>query len=259
MEDRAEAQSFAQLLQNELLSRCRKNPSYSLRAFSKQLGIDQSLLSKILRGKKPISKKMILELSRVLKIPKANLNRYLEISTDSTERQNHFYILQDQFDLLSDWYHFAILELSNLKTFKSDPKWISGKLGITVSEVNIAIERLIRNEFIKVQKNGKWQIFRPSNDWSNPEITSAARKQYQKQILEKSISAIQNVSYEYRHNSSLTLAINAALIPDIKKMLNKYRDELNQFSEEKGGYTDIYQLSLAFFPLTDVENKRRLK
>jgi hypothetical protein len=46
--------------------------------------------------------------------------------------------------MISDWYHFAILDLTRLDDFQPEPAWVSRKLGLTVSEVKIAVERLLR-------------------------------------------------------------------------------------------------------------------
>jgi uncharacterized protein (TIGR02147 family) len=246
-------QNFVHYLQNELIRRCRDNPNYSLRAFARGLGIDQSLLSKILRGKKSISQKMIFDLSRSLRIPR---ERQQEFTRDNGLEQKKIQLMQDQFEFLADWYHMAILELAQLKHFKSDPKWIAATLGITVSEVNIAVDRLLRYEFIKIKRNGRWQIFRPNNNWTNTNATTSARKQYQKQLLDKAASAINQVDYNYRHNTSVTVAVNSKMISEFKALLNKYRDDLEQVAQKSDGHTDVYQFCLAFYPLTNIENKK---
>ena len=50
----------------------------------------------------------------------------------------------DKFSVISEWYHYAILELTYVSGFKADYKWIARKLSITVEEAKVAIERLIR-------------------------------------------------------------------------------------------------------------------
>src|SRR4051794_752039 len=45
------------LLQQELARRCAKNSNYSLRAFGQSLGISHTVLSLVLSGKRPLSKK----------------------------------------------------------------------------------------------------------------------------------------------------------------------------------------------------------
>jgi hypothetical protein len=94
---------------------------------------------------------MVLELSHILRVPKAKINRFLNESGHDSKFSERIKVLKDQFELLSSWYHFAILELVQLKTFEPDGKWISTKLGISVTEANIAVDRLIRYEFVKVE------------------------------------------------------------------------------------------------------------
>lgn len=62
--------NFVDHLRQELIVRCRRNPSYSLRAFAASLDLDPSTLSKILRGKRSIGRKFILQVG-----PKVGLNQ----------------------------------------------------------------------------------------------------------------------------------------------------------------------------------------
>ena len=50
------AQNFQTCLRNELERRCKANPAYSLRAFAKFLGVDPSFLSKVLSGKREVTR-----------------------------------------------------------------------------------------------------------------------------------------------------------------------------------------------------------
>jgi uncharacterized protein (TIGR02147 family) len=252
------SQHFVHYLQNELIRRCRDNTNYSMRSFARQLGVNQSLLSKILRGKKAISEKMVLELSKILKVPKGDMMRFLS-NDQAAAGFNRAQMLRDQFELLSDWYHFAILELTHLKHFKPDAKWIATTLGISVLEANMAIDRLVRNGFIKIHLNGKWQIFKPHNNWTNRAVTTSAQKIYQRQVLERAIQAIKDVDFDFRHNTSMTLSVNARLMPKFKELLDNYRDEFTEYAEQQDSYTDVYQLCMAFFPLTDADKKRSKK
>ncbi|MDO9180986.1 MAG: helix-turn-helix domain-containing protein, partial [Bacteriovorax sp.] len=59
---------FKSFLQEELLKRCRKNPSYSLRSFAKYLGIGHSALTEMLNGKRSITKKSIEKLGLTLSL-----------------------------------------------------------------------------------------------------------------------------------------------------------------------------------------------
>lgn len=42
----------------------------------------------------------------------------------------------DQFAIIADWYHFAILNLINTPGFKSDISWIAKRLGLFLYAVD---------------------------------------------------------------------------------------------------------------------------
>src|SRR5262245_40700147 len=76
------------LLQQELARRCAKNPGYSLRAFSRALGLSPTVLSLVLSGKRPLSKKAVAKVVEVLGLgpeEKAELIQNREGSPSSAE------------------------------------------------------------------------------------------------------------------------------------------------------------------------------
>ncbi len=109
-------------LQNELISRCRINNQYSLRSFAKFLGIEPSALSQILRGKRTLTRKMAIRLSNKLDINPAKLGQFKEIK-DNNQQGPFSELTADLFQVISDWYYFAILELMQTENFQNDPKW----------------------------------------------------------------------------------------------------------------------------------------
>lgn len=95
-----QSQEFKIYLQSELVKRCKVNPSYSLRAFARHLEVEPSYLSKILRGKRPLTQKKIHAFSQHLGInPEINL---YETSEDRFRQLSH-----DQFTVISEWYHLC--------------------------------------------------------------------------------------------------------------------------------------------------------
>lgn len=53
----AKPKDFRLFLQDELSTRCARNPSYSLRSFAKLLEISPSALSALINGKRPLTNK----------------------------------------------------------------------------------------------------------------------------------------------------------------------------------------------------------
>ena len=68
---------LVQHIVDEFQKRKMANPTYSLRAFSRDIGVDQSLMTKILKGKRKVSAELACKLSGLLNIdPQTVVNAY---------------------------------------------------------------------------------------------------------------------------------------------------------------------------------------
>jgi uncharacterized protein (TIGR02147 family) len=251
---------FKSLLQEELLKRCRKNPSYSLRSFAKYLGIGHSALTEMLNGKRSITKKSMEKLGLVLGLSMNELEGYkmsANCSQTEAEKQQASYqqLTIDQFAIMSDWYHYAILELIKIKDFPHTTNDFARALGITKSESNIAVERLFRIGLL--EKNEEGSFVEINNGFAtniSGNLSSAGSKKLQKQILEQSIDALMTLPIEVRNHTSMTMAIDPKLLPEAIEKIKKFRRELSEFLETSGTPTEVYQFSLSLFPVTQISN-----
>lgn len=249
--------SFRSRLQEELLNRCRRNPKYSLRSFAKSLGMSPSVVSELLNGKRKLTLKSIERIGLALGLSVAEIESFQKNQSDASgeARPSYGQITLDQYALISDWYHYAILELIKVPKAKHDARAIAGSLGITVSEVNLAIERLIRLELIHWEDD---RLVDDSGGYStniSGSLTSSASKQLQKQILEQSAEALMTLPIEIRNHTSMTMAIDQRHLPEAVKKIAEFRRELCQYLNSFGEPTDVYQLSISLFPVTNQERK----
>lgn len=247
MENTHVQKEFVEFLASELKRRCKVNKNYSVRAFAKSLGIDSSYLSKILRNKKKISKKIIENISTRLALP-PELAKFIP----DTDSKNGFVGIDiDRFTVIADWYHYAILELSNMEDFSPSAKYISEKLMIEPNIAQTAIDRLKKIGLINsIHENGseKWTI--NNNTTINNQFTSDAFKKLEKSILNQAIGALDTTEIHLRDQSSITMCINPKKIKKAKEKIKKFRRELMQFLEKGSGKTAIYQLSVSLFPVS---------
>lgn len=242
---------FLSWLQREYLNRRKKNENYSIRAFSRFLGISAATVSHLLSGKRVPSEKFIKKLFLKLEATPAEQKNILKniIKKDvSTEEQSYQMIAMDSFKILSDWYHYAILEMVDVKDFQYDYSWISNQLNISVTEARQAVERLLRLDLLKEEKN---KLVKTSGFVTNGDefITSAAHKKLQRHILEKALNAIDTVSQEEKDISSMTMAIDETKLPEARKLVKKFRRELCQFLEN-GKQTRVYNLGIQIYPVS---------
>jgi uncharacterized protein (TIGR02147 family) len=222
------------------------------------LDVEASALSKILNGKRSLTPKMLHRMCSHLGIGPEEMGRYeqaLSASRIARRRpgrtEDFRQISADIFNVIADWYHYAILELLTVSGFKPQAAWIARALGISVPEVSFALERLQRLGMIEVDENGKWrqrsgQLTTTGNGFS----TTAFRK-LQKQILQQAIEALETVPLAERDQSSMTMAISKTRLTEAKERIRTFRRELCGFLQGSGeGHDEVYQLSVSLFPVS---------
>jgi transcriptional regulator with XRE-family HTH domain len=243
---------FRWVLKRELQVRCENNAGYSLRAFARDLGISPAALSSILNRKRRLTNSMKLKLALRINLPSADIQKYCQIETNSPSQNLLFsHINEDLFAIISDWYHMAILELVNIDGFELNAANVSKRLKISVSDANFALERLI-NANLLFKENGKWQS-RENTNMPVPEHATEAVKKYLRQSLQKSTDALNHLPRDIRDHSTITVATSADKIDEAKKLITKFRRELNEFLSDSPKKNQVYQLQVSLFPLTGDE------
>lgn len=256
--------SYVEILRSELEQRLNSNSRYSLRAFARDLEMTPSQLSLIMNEKKGLSETSALRIAKKLSLNPKDTEIFcsLVLSLDSKSKAKRAEALiklsqldlaksitLDSFRVIADWYHFAIMELTMQKGFKSDLLYISNQLGISKFEAEQAIQRLERLDLIE-KSNGRWR--QTEIDLSTPnDIPSDAIKKFHKQVLQKAMDAITFQSTEDREISSLIIGINKTDLPKYKNIIRKFHREINSLAEtKKNKRTHVYCLNTQFFGLS---------
>jgi uncharacterized protein (TIGR02147 family) len=256
-------------LQKELVRRCQTNSKYSLRAFARFLGIENSRLSKILRGERPVGPKLLEQIARKLAFSPLEVSAYqddhrkkkgLRFAAAASKRA-YLALAQDSFELIEDSRHYLLLELMKTNDFTADPKWFARVMGVSTSEIQAYLDRLIRVGLLDIRGDGTWIDLSEgfSSHILDDLTTTAAHQRSQIQILRLAIEAIQNVSMEKRDQSSMMMATHSSKVIEAKKRIRAFRRELNEFLEDCTEKDAVYQLSVSLFPLTptDPEEPKR--
>ena len=253
---------FKTFLKDELSRRCQENENYSLRAFARSLNCDPSYLSKVLNGKKNISKNFIQRISLTLNLPPEETNLFInnqDAQIEDDECPEYNFIAHEKFKLLSEWYYDAILEMAKLPDNKASSSWISQQLGIKEELVNEALERLIQFELIEI-KSGRLVDLTQGHTTNIKDFaySTLANRSYQRQILNKSITSLETIPIDKRDHSSIMMATNTEKLIQAKKMIKNFRRKLCQFMEDVDDYDCVYQLSLSIFPITETNNEENI-
>lgn len=266
MQQELASNDYKNILREELAARCRQNPRYSLRAFARDLKLAPSRLSEILSGKQGLSRSAAEGVAQALGYGQAESERFCDLveSLHARSRRNREtakirlkkhqtptkanQLQLDAFKAISDWYHFAILELTNVEGFKSDHRWIAKYLGISEFEAQIAVDRLIRLNLLKLER-GHWRL---TNDQNNvpDDIPADSKRNFHTQILLRAKEAYVLQAPEEREFGAEIISIDKRQLGEAKKAL---RDFQHRFCRKMEGDADkkdgLYCLSVQFFDL----------
>jgi uncharacterized protein (TIGR02147 family) len=264
-----------QILRDAYQKRRAKNENFSLRAFSRWLKVSPAQISQMMSGKRPMTVKSVNKILPKLDLSPAEKHSLLESLFQKTNLENNgktfedsqakqmkkiLLLQEDKFRLVADWYHFAILALSRLRSKKSDPTWIARTLGIGVAEANLALQRLERLGIIVTKPHLK-QICDPIEVVS--EVPSEAIRKYHKQNLALAEEKLETIPNHLREFQSVSLVLNPRQLEEFRKLIDDMLDQAGKVqdanqrsrrnepaSDNKAEDEAVYNLNVQFFPIS---------
>lgn len=245
------------ILAKEFCERRTKNPRYSLRAYAKSMGIPSGRLSEILSGKRKLTPELAHKISSRLDLhPKLRTHLFASVALEyqlpvpAMNLPNE--LSEDEFSLVADWYHFALVNLIETKNFQSDISWMASRLGISTIETRAALVRLKRLGCIE-EKDGNFKLSKRGITTTH-DIPSGALRRSHKQSLEQAIDALENISVEFRDITSMTMAIDLEQIQPAKALIKDFRRKLSKLLES-GNQTEVYNLNIQLVPVTKISQE----
>jgi uncharacterized protein (TIGR02147 family) len=258
---------YQDFLLEEFRSRRSRNPHYSLRAYARDLGMPASKLSQNLRGLCGISVAKAESIALRLQMRDDEKQLFLALveaqhARSRVARQQALATLQklkaekidelslEMFSTIRDWYHMAILEMTDIKGFRPDPPWIAEKLGLPLEVVREAVERLQRLGLLVVEPSS-WRQTRQDLELPSG-VPSRTIREHHKQILTKSIMALDQVSVDQREYSAQTFAFDHRLIGEAKNLIREFQRRIARLSHQ-GEKDSVYVLGMQLFPVVEEE------
>lgn len=260
-----------------LQAKQRVNPRFSLRAWSKQLGLGNPMvLSRVFRNQTRLKPSMARKIAHGLLMPPEE-SKYFEILSlyemaDSAEGKEvyqdllsslrpelNFSSLEiDRFRVVSDWYYFPILEMTFLKGFRSDPKWIAERLGYGVSAetATLAIERLVRLGLMKRDDQGSLKKAPKGRLWAGDAGFQQAIQAYHAQMLDRAKQAMISHPLEERSHSSITVPVKRSDYPKMEKIIQKFNRAIARCAADTEEGEEIYHVNVQMFRATEKEGER---
>ncbi len=244
-------QASSEKLVAEFLERRSKNTRYSERAFAKSAGLSPGFLKLLFQGKRALSVTKAREVANrlgwtdlkadtfLISVRQERLARMGRPPTDCHEIEH--------FAEISDWYHFAIVELLKINR-RISVKEIADRLNISTTEAQFSLRALERHGLIKLQDG----MPEAAISYLVPTMSSSAIRKFHAQMLAKAQASLETQPIQIREVRSLTLAFETRKKAEATAMI---KDFMKRFEKRfsSGRPDKVYQLSLAFFSLENEE------
>jgi uncharacterized protein (TIGR02147 family) len=240
-----------------------RRPSYSMRAFARDLAISPSSLNDFLRARVGMSPSRIERISRILNWSDSRKQHFRELIQSKHERdpvlrqtalvsvrrrlkEGSFALSLEAFKIISDWYHLAIIELCSIRNHL-DVSTIATELKLNKKTVRLAVARLLNLKLLSQTEFGLKPVT-DSNHFGDVG-SSEAIKTFHSQVLELAQNALQkndqpafdSQSFFYSVEQKKLSQMNSEIRHAVLAIVNRYAQT------EKADC--IQALTLQIFPI----------
>ncbi len=226
------------------------NPLYSRNAFARDLGISPTALSQFLSGKRIFAKKNHDRIIQSLNLSPTEVQTSVRKITMSPSTLLHL----ETFALIADWYHIAILNLSEIEEIRSTTQ-IAKRLGITPKEAKDATERLLKLNLMH-KTNGQLKRSQSNLD-TGTDVPSEAIRKHNREKMELAIAALNRLSVQERDISSLTVTFNMKNMPQLKNEIIRFKRRIRNLCNSFKDNDEVYSLNIQFFPISKKKESLR--
>ncbi len=256
-----------------------KNPRFSYGAWSKKLNTkDTSTLTKIIKGQRDPGPRLTEQFITYFKFSESEAKYFrsmVQLEKLQEESSLRLEILDTlgrspkttgtktidaaDFASISEWYSFAIRQMTKLRAFQPSARWIAKHLrfGVSEEQAQDMLNNLVRFGFLSVCKiRNTLTVGDPITTPSD--APNSYIKKFHLQMLNNAAKSINEVPVERREFTSLTLAFNSSHLTEAKKLIRKFQADFDLLMGEKTPQENdsVYQFQIQFFPLTQNDPQR---
>ena len=262
--------NYRQFLNDYYHFRKKERATFSLRFFGERVGIDASLLSKILKEERHLSPRTIDDLCSYIGFTSQEAH-YFQIlvlfnKAKKEEEQALYFekllalrpikqtnIEKSQYQFYSQWYYTALRSILEFYPFyKGDSYSELGKQlapAISAKEAKEGIELLYKLNLITLTNDNRYtlsaQAISTGDSWYSIAINT-----YQKKVIQLSADAIQHHPKKSRDISTITMNITKKEFKIIQEMIKTFRSSVIEYVNEAQEPTQTFQLNVQLFPVS---------
>jgi len=258
---------YRDLLRQYYEERKAQMPLYSYRMLGGKLGLDASQLFRILQKEQHLPPRCVPMAKDLLELAGRG-GEYFELliaASRSRTQQKRQELLDKAFALrdvrrrelhtqelqfLSQWWIAVVRAFLEVSRGNADPALIARSMipPIRKEQASEALELLKDLGMVKRLPAGKLALADLHLTVGGPEKSRAVRD-FQKQVMQLGAASLDSVPVTHRDISTLTLAVDADCMDDLKEMMREFRRQVQKRVDECVRPDRIMQLNMAFFPV----------
>jgi uncharacterized protein (TIGR02147 family) len=243
----------------------------SNRWIARELGINStSYATLLLQGKRNLNRINAGKLSRLLGLSKSESNYFEALvefnqagkPEDRDRASRNLLALQrrrgdpqrvdpDRYHYYGEWYHSVVRALAHLLSRSGNYEELGSMLipPISAAQARKSVELLEKLGFIGKNGRGGWEVLSPSIT-TGEGIRSLQVANFQRETLRLAWEALDRVPKELRDISTLTVGISENGFREIRDLIKRFREQVDEVVRRDAVEDRVYQLNLQLFPLS---------
>jgi uncharacterized protein (TIGR02147 family) len=265
---------YCKILTDELQSRKQRNPSYSLRAFSRDLEVSSARLSRILSGKAAPSRTMSKKIGAKLGYKGETLDWFCALvearhgknqearkaSLEFLQRYNHGIgtkKIETKHSFGWNWYHFAIRRLTQLPDFQSDCAWIGNRLGLGLKKTKEAVQELVTAGALAIV-DGRIEI-RENYDVYFGGDRNKVREKMETDLFARQLPSVLSPSRENSYHARHFFTLNREHFEELRALIKSFESKVDDLTYRAEPPNDLFCLSIDLYSLLNSDPKVNTK
>lgn len=268
---------YKKFLRDYFDAKRQQNPKFSFRVFARQSGIATGSTPKmVMDGKRKLTIESARKFAKGFALNKRQ-TLYLEALVEYEQapsieakglvvekiktivpKHKIAKLGQEYTEYLTSLNLITLREMTYLHQFKENTEWLAQTLKskMTSAEIKESFSRLTRLGLITKNNNGKWMA-------ADPIVSTAAEvhdidvSPVHHDLLGMAQKALIDVPGHLRHNTSLTFPVPLRKMETLKKHIMSFMQSLIELVDDgKNDFDEVFHLSVALFPATNVKGKK---
>lgn len=260
---------YRQYLKDLYVTSKAKRQAFSFRTFSKRAGFTSSNFYKlVMDGDRNLTEESLVKFMKGLGLNKQEQDFFRNLvffnQAKIHEEKDRYYqkllqsrkfnqlkpIEKEQYEYYSSWYYAVVREMICAKDFDGSCEWLMSRIEPELSRTQIekSMQVLEKLGFIK-KVEGKWQQT-SSLVTTGAESASLVLLNYHKNVLELTRDQLPKILPEDRDVSSLTLGVSRARIPELKKHIQQFRQQILKMVSTDMEPEEVLLLNIQMIPVT---------